>query len=247
MAADGRGDVARTLGLAAKFCEFVIALHGGWRHTGPLWDGDCTCGGATTGGCGIDGLRRRCDALVSFPTSGGARRRRSGRRLLRACRNRVRCERKSAKHVRCMLLVGCNPTRPFLIASSQLSKYRLQSTLHAPLSGSIPTGLAAISALQRLDLSGAGLSGPIPTEMGSLAASLTVLVLSSNNLTGTIPTQLGLLTQLTSLALGQNHLTGHIPTELGNIHNLTHISIESNNLTGAVPNEMGRLFYLEYM
>ncbi|MCY4647085.1 MAG: Ig-like domain-containing protein [Gammaproteobacteria bacterium] len=63
------------------------------------------------------------------------------------------------------------------------------------------------------------LTGPIPPELGKLAA-LEELRLSVNDLTGSIPPELGNLTRLTFLSLAGNDLTGPIPPELANLPNL---------------------------
>ena len=91
-----------------------------------------------------------------------------------------------------------------------------------------------------LSLSDNELAGPIPAELGDLAA-LNSLTLSHNNLTGPIPPELGRLTNLKSLWLHDNRLTGAIPPELGNLPMLAGLLLSSNNLAGPIPPEFGRL------
>ncbi|CAM9988840.1 unnamed protein product [Ectocarpus sp. 4 AP-2014] len=62
----------------------------------------------------------------------------------------------------------------------------------------------------KLTLPGNNLRGPIPPELGELAA-LTVLSLSNNQLTGPIPPELGKLAALQRLILSGNELTGSPP------------------------------------
>ena len=61
-----------------------------------------------------------------------------------------------------------------------------------------------------------GLSGPIPPELGDLAA-LRELGLDRNDLSGPIPRGLGRLAALEVLSLAVNGLSGSIPPELGNL------------------------------
>jgi Leucine-rich repeat (LRR) protein len=84
-----------------------------------------------------------------------------------------------------------------------------------------------------LSLSGKGLSGPIPPQLGGLT-NLTYLDLSSNNLSGPIPPQLGGLTNLTYLDLSINNFSGPIPPELGNLTNLSELDLSNNSLSGPI-------------
>ncbi len=91
-----------------------------------------------------------------------------------------------------------------------------------------------------LDLSGAGLTGAIPPELGQLQ-SLVWLHLSDNALTGPIPSELGRLSKLRVLALDDNALSGAIPSELGSLVNLEEMSLQANRLTGPIPPELESL------
>ena len=86
----------------------------------------------------------------------------------------------------------------------------------------------------RLDLSQNGLTGEIPSGLGSLT-NLDRLFLHRNQLTGEIPAELGNLTNLARLRLDGNRLTGTIPAELGRLTNLTVLYLSGNPLTGCVP------------
>ena len=105
----------------------------------------------------------------------------------------------------------------------------------------------------RLDLSGRrdndvphGLSGPIPSELGSLA-NLEILDLHANELTGPIPAELGTLADLEYLSLRSNALSGPIPPELGNLSKLGWLWLSSNDLSGPVPPELGNLSKLDWL
>ncbi|KAL2612585.1 hypothetical protein R1flu_024277 [Riccia fluitans] len=75
------------------------------------------------------------------------------------------------------------------------------------------------SRIQTLNLTGMGLSGPIPEDISSLP-ELTEIYLDNNNLSGIIPESLASLTNLTILALDNNQLEGDIPTQLLNMPGL---------------------------
>ena len=61
------------------------------------------------------------------------------------------------------------------------------------------------------------------------------LSLTSNGLTGSIPSSLGSLTNLEQLYLSSNGLTGSIPSSLGSLTNLEQLSLYNNELTGSIP------------
>ena len=97
-----------------------------------------------------------------------------------------------------------------------------------------------------LELQGAGLSGPIPPELGSLT-DLNVLWLSDGSLSGPIPPELGNLVNLRVLDLGGNRLQGPIPPELANLKGLRVLVLWGNHLVGPVPAWLGSLFQLEFL
>ena len=81
----------------------------------------------------------------------------------------------------------------------------------------------------RISLSNNALSGPIPSELGSLS-NLERLLLSGNRLSGSIPSGLGSLSNLEWLSLRRNQLSGSIPSELGSLSNLTLLFLYDNAL-----------------
>ena len=91
-----------------------------------------------------------------------------------------------------------------------------------------------------LDLVNNGLTGTIPSELGSLT-NLRSLHLSANGLTGSIPAELGSLANLETLELSNNELMGSIPEELGLLGNLRSLDLSDNDLMGPIPEELGLL------
>ena len=117
------------------------------------------------------------------------------------------------------------------------------------LTGPIPPALGDMARLEVLSLGQNGLTGPIPADLGSLA-NLEWLDLSANDLTGPVPARLGNLSLLRVLSLEDNELSGRVPVELGSLANLEWLDLSSNDLTGPVPGELGnlgllRVLYLE--
>lgn len=103
-------------------------------------------------------------------------------------------------------------------------------------------GVSANSAgrVTQLNLHDNDLRGPIPPEIGDLAA-LTVLDLSGNDLDGSMPSEVGDLSALRWLFLGDNDLSGPVPPEIGNLATLEILILEDNELNGSIPPEIGKL------
>ena len=116
-------------------------------------------------------------------------------------------------------------------ASGRVTELRLADN---GLTGSIPTELGSLGALQWLDLSLNELSGSIPRAIESLT-SLYLLNLSRNALSGSVPQWFGNMSSLLALYLSANELTGGIPDELGNL-NLWGLGLSWNDLSvGPIP------------
>ncbi|KAG4924119.1 hypothetical protein JHK87_049659 [Glycine soja] len=81
--------------------------------------------------------------------------------------------------------------------------------------------------LEWLEVSGSGLKGTIPTEIGNLP-KLTHLNLSRNYLDGATPLSLGNLILLQSLVISCNIVQGSIPYELVSLKNLTVLDLSHN-------------------
>ena len=91
-----------------------------------------------------------------------------------------------------------------------------------------------------LRLSGTGLTGTIPTELGSLNG-LTTIYMASNNLSGSIPASIGNLTNLRHLNLARNELRRPLPSQLGNLSNLETLVLTSNFFLETLPTSFGNL------
>ena len=112
------------------------------------------------------------------------------------------------------------------------------------LSGTIPSELGSLTHLGTLVLAGNRLNGEIPAELGGLA-NLQELSLHGNLLSGGIPSELGRLINLRALYLSSNQLSGEIPPELGDLTNVQGLLLHTNQLSGEIPSELGNLANLQ--
>lgn len=78
------------------------------------------------------------------------------------------------------------------------------------------------------------LSGPIPSEIGTLS-SLRELWVRFNNFSAKIPSQLQTMESLKLMIFGSNSFTGTIPDFFQTLYSLEVINFEKNNLTGRIP------------
>lgn len=108
------------------------------------------------------------------------------------------------------------------------------------LSGSIPQEIGRLSKLTHLDLSSNGLTVELPPSLVNLS-QLVVLDLSGNQIGGPIPQQLGSLKSLVELDLSWNFFRGPIPISIVVLTNLTHLQMSLNNINGSIPVEIGNL------
>ena len=123
------------------------------------------------------------------------------------------------------------------VGADTLGIFRLRLSGNG-LTGTIPPEVGLLETLEFLELDNNRVTGSIPPELGNLE-DLTELILSSNELTGSIPPELGNLEGLSWLILSDNELTGPIPPELGNLKHLSGLNLSSNELTGRIPPELG--------
>ncbi|EXC20602.1 putative LRR receptor-like serine/threonine-protein kinase [Morus notabilis] len=117
----------------------------------------------------------------------------------------------------------------------------------AGLTGSIPREIGSLSKLTHLDLSRNRLTGEWPlSTLANLSHlfKLTYLDLSFNQLSGPIPSTIGLLKNLGFLDLSENHFSGPLPSSLGNLTNLSKLYLRSNQINGSIPPTLGRLINL---
>jgi len=106
--------------------------------------------------------------------------------------------------------------------------------------GGIPGFLAEFSNLRELHLGGNLFGGKIPRSMGTLHNLFYGLNLSANGLTGGIPSEIGSLGLLQSLDISLNNLTGSIDA-LGGLVSLIEVNISFNLFNGSVPTGLMRL------
>ena len=118
-------------------------------------------------------------------------------------------------------LSGELPSR--ISALTQLARLRV-SGLQVPL----PSTLGLMTTLTYLELSGFHFTGAtIPSELAALTA-LTTLGLSSSSLSGFIPSLLGKLTALRQLYLYGNSLSGQLPLSLSALTSMHNLDIYNN-------------------
>ena len=157
-----------------------------------------------------------------------------------------------------LVALGSAPVRAQVVEQDSLALVALYESTNGPdwvdntnwLSGPVPTWFGvtveegrvhAVSLTGFFPLTGNGLSGPIPPELGQLAG-LHSLNLSFNELSGPIPSELGQLTSLEELYLSGGNLSGPIPPELGQLASLRELSL---SVGGPIPPELGQLASLE--
>ncbi|XP_051139900.1 receptor protein kinase CLAVATA1-like [Andrographis paniculata] len=127
------------------------------------------------------------------------------------------------------------------------------------LFGTISPAIGRLSSLVNLTLVSDNLTGPIPVELGDLAAleylnlsenvinktidgamvmkfsKLQVFDVYNNNFTGNLPAEFVLLKKLRILNLGGNYFSGVIPEIYSEFESLTHLALRGNSLTGRIP------------
>ena len=138
------------------------------------------------------------------------------------------------------------------IALDRLGKQTVYSFLAGEnnLTGSFPGNLfEKCYGLNQLivNVSNNKISGQLPTEMGPLCRSLTLLDASGNQINGSIPHSFGNLAPLVALNLSLNLLEGQIPSTLGKMSGFKYLSLAGNNLTGSIPSSLGNLHSLEVL
>ncbi|XP_031403781.1 receptor-like protein 9DC1 [Punica granatum] len=123
----------------------------------------------------------------------------------------------------------------------QLSLYGINLT-------EFPCFLRSSPELERVDISGNKISGPIPEWFGRVGSNtLTDLHLSSNNFTGEIPSSICQLSSLSDLILSDNRLNSTIPRCLGNLSNLFEMDLVGNQLQGPLPRSLANCTSLEHL
>ena len=113
------------------------------------------------------------------------------------------------------------------------------------LMGEIPPEIGNLTNLRALTIWTSGslngsLTGGIPPEIGNLA-NLETLEIRYSFLDGEIPPEITNLTNLRTLNIGEPSLTGQIPPEIGNLTNLRTLDIGVGGLRGEIPSQLGEL------
>ncbi|XP_059639804.1 MDIS1-interacting receptor like kinase 2-like [Cornus florida] len=108
------------------------------------------------------------------------------------------------------------------------------------LNGNIPYEIGRLSKLNYLRLSRNNLTGVLPLSLANLT-QLLELDISFNNVSGSIPAEIGRMWKLTSLQLSNNYLIGSLPLSLANLTQLLELDISSNHVSGSIPPEIGKL------
>lgn len=94
-------------------------------------------------------------------------------------------------------------------------------------------------AITGLNLSGFGLKGQLPPEIGELTALKSLNLGNNPTLTGPLPKEIGNLVNLTILMAVTTGLEGPLPKEMGNLNKLTNLQLNKNQISGTIPKEWG--------
>lgn len=111
------------------------------------------------------------------------------------------------------------------------------------VSGTLPAAAFGDgAALRVLSVQYAACSGTLPTELGNVLA-LDSLAAADSRISGTLPTQLGRLSSLGSLLLQSASLSGAVPSQLGRLTDrpLSILRLEANRLSSTVPSQLAAL------
>uniref|UniRef100_A0A7S1VR70 L domain-like protein n=1 Tax=Grammatophora oceanica TaxID=210454 RepID=A0A7S1VR70_9STRA len=95
-------------------------------------------------------------------------------------------------------------------------------------------------ALEKFSCYDCGLTGPIPTTIGSMD-NLKWFDLRRNEMSGSLPSELGLCNNLEGFTVGDNdNLTGPVPTELFLLPDLEALGLYGTDLSGRIPCDVVR-------
>ena len=114
------------------------------------------------------------------------------------------------------------------------------------LSGTLPSEIGSFGSMVSLYVGNNRISGTIPSSIG-LMKSLGIFNSLYNEHTGSIPASIGSLVALFIVNLDYNSLTGSIPTSISALTGLRYLSIYHNSLTGQIPSGMSHLTKLYYL
>jgi len=127
----------------------------------------------------------------------------------------------------------------FLFVGILLNVFFLLQIRQNSLSGTLSSNIGQLTNLVLFDAYGNNLTGSIPTTIGSLSESLTILDLSENDFTGTIPDAINYMPSLETLSLHQKTnskggLSGRVPSFEYSTR-LSSVFLSSNSLSGTLP------------
>ncbi|KAL6195529.1 hypothetical protein ACLB2K_031148 [Fragaria x ananassa] len=113
--------------------------------------------------------------------------------------------------------------------------------------GQIPSSFSNFQNLRSMDLSNNELNGTISGETLNLPSLTTILNLSQNFLSGPLPSELGSLERVVTIDLSDNALSGDIPGSIGKCKSLERLLMSRNRFSGPIPNGVGELRGLEFL
>ncbi|CAB9508972.1 Leucine Rich Repeat [Seminavis robusta] len=114
------------------------------------------------------------------------------------------------------------------------------------ISGTLPTGVGTLTALEGFFARDNLFIGALPSEVGMLS-HLTRFGVAGNRFTGKVPSELGLLQNLTQLYLHDNHFTGMLPTEICGLPQLTSLEVDCQTECITCPEDCGCFcYYLDH-
>ena len=130
---------------------------------------------------------------------------------------------------------------------ANITEIRKLQFLQNNLSGTIPSTIGTLTHLMVLNFGENLISSPLPNELFTLGQLETLDLGENPNLTGSIPSEIANLTSLRHLWFPQSNFSGPLPPEIGSMTTLTVIMLDENQLTGNIPSEFGNLSNLTIM
>jgi Leucine-rich repeat (LRR) protein len=104
------------------------------------------------------------------------------------------------------------------------------------LSGSLPSGIGALTALKKVAIHDTALNGILPKEIG-LLTNCDAFLLSNTDISGPIPSDIGLMAALMTFDVRGSSLTGPLPSELGLLESIEAFLISNTAVSGPLPDE----------
>lgn len=120
-----------------------------------------------------------------------------------------------------------------------LKSLRYLNLSNAGLIGPIPAWVGTLVNLEEIDISKNELSGPLYDAVTCPYPNLRLLNASFNRLEGSIPACITTRERVQVLRLNNNKFTGTIPLDLGTMPNLRILTLNENSLEGSIPSTFG--------